>query len=439
MANRYWVGGNGTWNTTSTTNWSATSGGAGGASAPTSADVAIFDANSGASTVTLGENVTAFAMTYSAFTGTFDFGNYKMTFVGSGNVLTGGTGYTATGSKNVELTYSGSLARSCFTGAVTDANAFNIKVTAGTGTVTVPTTGAKVGSLDFTGFSGSWTSTGTQTVAGDLTLASGMTDAATSSLTISSASAQTITTNGVSFNRNVILNGAGTKTFADNVTIPAASTLTLGAGTLDATGKNVSVGTFSSSTTTARSLIIGSGTWTIQAAGTAWNTGTATNLTVSYTTGKIRMTSASAKTFAGGGASWPTLDQAGAGALTIQQSNTFANIINSVQPATITLTSGTTQTVNTFGVSGTAGNLITLNSSSAGSRATLSDVSGTINVSYVSIQDIAATGGAGWDAYTSNGNIDAGNNTGWVFDPAPSDVSVEFFMNLRSFTEPRRF
>jgi len=47
MADRYWRGGGGTWNTTTTANWSATSGGAGGASAPTSADNAIFDANSG--------------------------------------------------------------------------------------------------------------------------------------------------------------------------------------------------------------------------------------------------------------------------------------------------------------------------------------------------------------------------------------------------------
>lgn len=47
MANRYWVGGSGTWDPSTTTNWAATSGGAGGASAPTSADAAIFDANSG--------------------------------------------------------------------------------------------------------------------------------------------------------------------------------------------------------------------------------------------------------------------------------------------------------------------------------------------------------------------------------------------------------
>jgi len=55
MADRYWVGGAGTWDTTTTTGWSATSGGAGGASAPTSADNAIFDANSG---LTVGLSVT---------------------------------------------------------------------------------------------------------------------------------------------------------------------------------------------------------------------------------------------------------------------------------------------------------------------------------------------------------------------------------------------
>jgi len=57
MANRYWVGGTGTWNGTSTTNWSASSGGATGASVPTSADNVFFDANSnvgtGAFTVTM--------------------------------------------------------------------------------------------------------------------------------------------------------------------------------------------------------------------------------------------------------------------------------------------------------------------------------------------------------------------------------------------------
>ena len=48
MADRYWVGGNGAWNTTNTTNWSATSGGAGGSSIPTATDNVFFDAASAA-------------------------------------------------------------------------------------------------------------------------------------------------------------------------------------------------------------------------------------------------------------------------------------------------------------------------------------------------------------------------------------------------------
>lgn len=59
MADRYWVGGTGTWNSSSTTNWSATPGGAGGASVPTSVDSVFFDSDSaaGAFTVTISGNV----------------------------------------------------------------------------------------------------------------------------------------------------------------------------------------------------------------------------------------------------------------------------------------------------------------------------------------------------------------------------------------------
>jgi len=56
MATRYWVGPGagspGTWDTTTTSNWSATSGGATGASAPTSADDVIFDSASNNPNVT---------------------------------------------------------------------------------------------------------------------------------------------------------------------------------------------------------------------------------------------------------------------------------------------------------------------------------------------------------------------------------------------------
>ena len=53
MANRYWVGGSGAWDNTNTTNWSASSGGSGGASVPTSTDNVFFDSNSSGSSYTV--------------------------------------------------------------------------------------------------------------------------------------------------------------------------------------------------------------------------------------------------------------------------------------------------------------------------------------------------------------------------------------------------
>jgi hypothetical protein len=80
------------------------------------------------------------------------------------------------------------------------------------------------------------------------------------------------------------------------------------------------------------------------------------------------MTSASSKTFAGGGFSYPTLNQGGAGTLVITGANTFANISNTVQPCTITFPASINTTVSNFNVNGTAGNLVTINSSTPGTR-----------------------------------------------------------------------
>jgi hypothetical protein len=61
VATYYWVGGNGTWDTVSTANWSLTSGGAGGAGVPTTVDDVVFDGLSGTAlnTVTIDAAVCA--------------------------------------------------------------------------------------------------------------------------------------------------------------------------------------------------------------------------------------------------------------------------------------------------------------------------------------------------------------------------------------------
>jgi hypothetical protein len=160
---------------------------------------------------------------------------------------------------------------------------------------------------------------------------------------------------------------------------------------------------------------------------TVTNVGTATANTLSpfavtspgitFTGFTINMTNAAAKTFAGGGATYPVLNNGGAGALTISGSNTLETISNSVQPTTFTFTIATTQTVNNFNVAGIAGSLVTINSSTATTAATLSKASGTVYGSYLSIRDSTATGGATW--YAGPTSTNTSNNTGWIFTRLP--------------------
>ena len=353
---------------------------------------------------------------------TVAFGTGRISIYGSGvnawSVATA-TNFSYTGTPRVELTYTGAVGgrniRHGTTAGATEANTPDFYITAGSDIIDCST----ARNIDFTGFSGTFAGT-SHIIYGNVTLSTGMTlGVSANAWTFASTNAtpRTITSNGKTINQPVTFNGVGGSwSFVDAFAVAATYTVTLTNGTLNANGQTVSLNTFALGVGT-KTLTLGSGTWTVFGSGTAWNANTnVTNLTVSASTGTISMTSASAKTFAGGAKTWPTLNQGGAGALTIQQSNGFANITDTVQPATVTLTAGTTQTVDAFSLAGTAGNLITLNSSSAGVQATLSDSSGVVSVSFVSIQDINATGGAVWNAYSSSGNIDAGNNTGWDFN-----------------------
>jgi hypothetical protein len=440
MATRYWTGavngGTGIWDLSDTTNWSTTSGGAGGASVPGAADTVIFDANSGAGVCTLGITVTVGFLTMTNYTGTLDFVTYEINLDGGASgVFSGGTGYTLNGTKQLNCTYSGANIRSIVGSTAAESNIPNVRIQAGTGAFTFS---GRVNNLDFTGFSGSL-NTGSFNVYGSLVLSATMTVTGTNNaISFNGATAgKTITTNGVTIDRVVSFSAVGGGwTLVDNFNGGAARSFSLVGGTVIAANVNVSLGSFSMATANAKTLTLGNGTWTCAS---GWDAATnGASLTVSTSTGTINMTSASAKTFAGGGKTWPTLNQGGAGALTITGANTFANITNTVQPATITFPASTTTTVSAFGVSGTSGDQITINSSTPGTRATLFDAAGVVSVNFCTIQDIDAAGGAVWNAYVANGNVDGGNNVDWDFGGVPPAVT-EVTYRIRSFTETRRF
>lgn len=117
MANRYWVGGTGTWDASSTTHWSASSGGASGASVPTSADDVYFDANSGGGTVNKATTPLVNSLSFSGFAGTIS-GVGQINFGGNLDVGTSGTALTSTvafaGQHNAPGTFSIGGTRTCY-------------------------------------------------------------------------------------------------------------------------------------------------------------------------------------------------------------------------------------------------------------------------------------------------------------------------------------
>ena len=107
MAARYWVGGSGTWNTTSTTNWSATSGGASGASVPTAADSVIFD-QATSYAVTMTGALTCLDFTVSAGTVSFATGTTPtLAISGSISLAAGTTTWNSTGTITFNATTTG--------------------------------------------------------------------------------------------------------------------------------------------------------------------------------------------------------------------------------------------------------------------------------------------------------------------------------------------
>jgi hypothetical protein len=284
----------------------------------------------------------------------------------------------------------------------------NLDVTGGSSTLTL-TSGSYFKNLNFTGNSSTTNGT-TINVAGNLTLSSTGTY---TSFSCNINGTSTITTNGKTFSA-LDINASGiTATLADALTI--SGQLNLGQGTFTTANFNVTAGSFVSSSPLIRTLNMGSSAWVITS--NTWNTSISTNMTLNAGTSSIRFNSSGvSKSFQGGGLSYYNLihDSAGGGGLqtlTITGANTFNDITTNVRPSTIVFPASVTQTLANFTLSGTAGNLVTIQSSTSGTQFTLSKASGSVTVDYLSIKDSNATGGA---VFTANNSVNGGNNTGWL-------------------------
>jgi len=327
MANRYWVGGTGTWNPASTS-WSTTSGGSPGSAAPLATDNAIFDANSGGGTITIEDGAG-----------------------GSGNPP-----------ECADLICTG------FTGSI-DSSGYGLYIN---GDVTL-------------------------SVGGDYTLFW---------LIIISPTVCTLTSVG-KFVYEIDIEPGATLALADDAYIDSNGLFLI--GTFTTNNFNVTVNSYFNITGT---LNMGSSTFNV---GDLWYADPGS--TVNAGTSTINM---SGVEFDGGGKTYYNLN-IGSSFLEILGNNTFNTISNSVQPTTIRFGSGKTQTVTNFNVSGTAGNLVTLQSTSVITRFTLSKSSGTVSVNYLNIIRSNATGGAAW--YAGANSTNGASNLGWIFTAPPSGPS----------------
>ena len=362
---------------------------------------------------------------------TFNGGNYTNTYsIGTATIwgMQTATGFTYTGTPNINITgnSTGGFTRTVAhgnTAGQTETNSININVTNGSDPIVV--TGGFLNVVFSGTFTGTLTNT-TRTIYGNITFKSGMTLVAGTSITTFAATSgtQNITSAAQTLDFPLTINGVGgTVQLVDALTIGSSRTLTLTNGTFNSNDKNVTVGAFNYTNSNTKTLNLGTSTITIQS-GTNLLGFVGSNSGTTYTSianSTIIFTTTATSTFSGGtgatvGNQFGTVTMSGLGGTLYLGPSTGATVArcttlnNTVQPCTITNSCTTGFTVTNFNLSGTAGNLVTFNSNTAGTARTISQASGTVNALYLNVKDSTATGGARWYANSSN---DLGNNTGW--------------------------
>jgi len=270
--------------------------------------------------------------------------------------------------------------------------------------------GGATGRTIYGGFFGGTTATSSANPFGVLTFAS--TKATARNINVSSSNAYNFTFDGIGGSWQLsaaVSNGS--------------RTYTLTKGTFSTNGFDLTVGTFNfnnsntktltiNSTLTISSLFIGSATGT-----TLNNTGTISGSNYTVEVPSLNIGNVTTTNY-----------------ITIGQSTLTSYIINNLSVSSgggnfiIIYANSTLTIVGNLSIDGASGSPNTLKSNILGIQATISKSSGTIITNNLNIVDSNATGGAVWRAPTNYGNIDGGNNTGWVFTAISAGGGNNFLM-----------
>jgi len=167
--------------------------------------------------------------------------------------------------------------------------------------------------------------------------------------------------------------------------------------------------------------------------GTAWNMASTTGATLIATNSNINLTNntTTSRGFSGGGLTYGNLDIGGVSSTSttvFSGNNTFVGALTSSKTVAHTLSFfGTTTTLDAFTVTGTAGNVVTITSSTAAQHnliltTGLVDTVDYLDISYSNASPAVNT----W--YPGLNSINSGNNNGWMFPAPPPGSSSNFFL-----------
>jgi len=297
-----------------------------------------------------------------------------------------------------------------------------------------------INSLDMTGYANTLTHNASValTIAGsgvNYKLATGMTytkgNTASSSTAFTGTSGTTyIYCRGKSLGNTTFNGVGGTWELGEDFVSSGNLITTNGTFTTGSSNYSITTGYFTSNNSNIRTITLGSSTLTITlTAASAFNFATSTNLTFNGSNSTIIF---NVNSTSGSGAYWGNqtfgtvwINTSGTGVFTTFSNGSFQNLkIDAGR--TFNVSNGVTLTLNgNPTLTGSAGNLITLQSVVAGNTWYIVKSSGTVSCDYLQLRDSAASGGATF--YAGANSTDVSGNTGWIFSAAPSTTNSNFF------------
>jgi hypothetical protein len=270
------------------------------------------------------------------------------------------------------------------------------------------------------------------TLYGSVSYGSGLTISGNGTQTFSGRSTMVFTSAGKTITFPVTVD-APSGTFQLGGAYTASNTITLTRGTFDAFNYNLICTTFSSSNSVTRTITMGSGLWTLSGTGTVWTTATTTGLTFNKGTANILLsnTTNNSRTFISGGLSFNKLTIGGATGVsttTIEGAASFTELASTKTVAYTVLFKDNLGTIGTWSITGTVGNVITVDSEGTALRRTFNLTNVTTGIDYLSVRDIGVNQANRF--YVGVNSTDGGNNLNVIFTAAPVGGNTGAFFSI---------